>query len=179
MLVFRGFVAPKTVALPSLVNHLPSSGKAAGSKAITLISKGVMSDETKLLVVLGATGLQGGAALRHFLSHRRKVRLRGIERDPPKSKAAELASLVVEVVKADLKDQPSLHAAFEGATHIFANIDSVELIFEGMQWPDLLRPDQSPFERGAEQEKLLARNLIDAARACRTLERSCGVRCRV
>ncbi|KAF4553621.1 Hypothetical protein D9617_6g093520 [Elsinoe fawcettii] len=125
---------------------------------------------TKLLAVLGATGAQGGAILRHFALHRPDFRLRGLTRDPTSTNSQQLASLGVDMVRADLHDEASLRSAFTDATHIFANIDSVSLIMEGIFRPELLQ-GQSHFERGAEQEKLLARNLINAAAASTSLER--------
>lgn len=124
-----------------------------------------------LLVVLGATGAQGGAVLRHFARNCKDFRLRGITRNPTSTKSKELSAIDVEMVKADLNDKASLALAFDEATHIFANIDSVEPIIESMQQSNLLKPGQTPFERGAELEKLQARNLIEASAASPTLER--------
>lgn len=130
-----------------------------------------MDRDAKLLVVLGATGAQGGSVVRHFIEKRKDFQVRGITRNPDSERSQALSATGVDMVKADLNDEVSLRHAFDGATHIFANIDSVEPIMEGMQYPEVLRPGQTPFERGAELEKAMGRNLIDAAAALSSLRR--------
>lgn len=65
-----------------------------------------------IIVVLGATGVQGGSVVKAFSSvpgwH-----IRAVTRDPSKPAARQLEQGGVEVVKGDLDDPKSLAAAFE------------------------------------------------------------------
>ncbi len=83
---------------------------------------------SKLIVVVGATGGQGGSVARYFLSDP-EYRVRGITRNPNSKKALELKALGVEVVRADVGDVGSLEKAFEGAHAIFAVTDYYETFF--------------------------------------------------
>lgn len=75
----------------------------------------------KLVVVVGATGNQGGSVARRFLREGpERFRVRGLTRDPSSGPARELAALGAEVVRADLNDVESLEAAFRGASIIFS-----------------------------------------------------------
>ena len=77
-----------------------------------------MSDK-KTIAVIGATGAQGGGLARAILRDG-EFAARAITRDPSKDAAQALASAGAEVVQADLDDEASLRAAFEGADRIFA-----------------------------------------------------------
>ncbi|KAF2090556.1 NAD(P)-binding protein [Saccharata proteae CBS 121410] len=81
-----------------------------------------MSSEKKLLVIIGATGLQGGAIARTFSTHP-LYRVRAITRDPSSAKALALTSLGIEVVAGNLFDETSLRSAFAGASAIFLVTD--------------------------------------------------------
>lgn len=75
----------------------------------------------KLVVIVGATGNQGGSVARRFLRDGAdRFRVRGLTRDPGSGAAKELAALGAEVVRADLNDVESLKAAFKGANVIFS-----------------------------------------------------------
>ena len=74
-----------------------------------------MSDK-KIIAVTGATGAQGGGLARAILNDPEGgFALRAITRDPSKDAAKALADRGAEVVRADLDDEASLTAAFEGA----------------------------------------------------------------
>jgi uncharacterized protein YbjT (DUF2867 family) len=75
--------------------------------------------EQKTIAVIGATGAQGGGLTRAILRDG-EFAARAITRDPTKDAAQALASAGAEVVQADLDDEASLRAAFEGAGRIFA-----------------------------------------------------------
>ncbi len=77
-----------------------------------------MSDK-KLIVVVGATGNQGGSVARRFLKDTR-FNVRGLTRDPLSTASKVLAEQGVEIVKADLHDVESLKSAFKGANVIFS-----------------------------------------------------------
>lgn len=73
----------------------------------------------KILVVLGATGAQGGGLARAILDDPEGgFALRAVTRSP--EKAADLAKRGAEVVSADLDDVESLKRAFQGAHGVFA-----------------------------------------------------------
>ncbi len=79
-----------------------------------------MTDK-KVIAVLGATGAQGGSLARAILADPgSEFAVRAITRDPSKEQAQALASAGAEVVQADLDDEASLRAAFEGAHGVFA-----------------------------------------------------------
>ncbi|RDW93598.1 NmrA/HSCARG family protein [Aspergillus mulundensis] len=124
------------------------------------------------LVVLGATGNQGGSVLSYFLSlPSSPYALRGVTRDPSSPKATALASRGVEMVTGNFDDPSSLAAAFKGASAIFSVTDF---------WPPFFNP--SAREKAAASNKSIGeycrdlevqqnRNIIDAAAKVDTLER--------
>src|SRR3981081_2778266 len=73
----------------------------------------VLSNNKKLIAVIGATGQQGGGVLR-ALQARGQFKVRALTRNPGKYR--ELAE---EVVEADLDKPETLKAAFEGAHGVF------------------------------------------------------------
>ena len=80
----------------------------------------MLSNNKKLIAVVGATGQQGGAVLR-ALQTREGFKVRALTRNPEKHR--ELAD---EVVKADLNRPETLQAAFEGAHGVFLVTNSLE-----------------------------------------------------
>ncbi|PKS08373.1 hypothetical protein jhhlp_005317 [Lomentospora prolificans] len=78
---------------------------------------------SKLFVVFGVTGQQGGGLINYLLQHPKfsdVYRLRGITRDPSKPAAKRLIERGVEIVQADLSDPQSLPSAVEGADVVFS-----------------------------------------------------------
>jgi uncharacterized protein YbjT (DUF2867 family) len=70
----------------------------------------------KLIAVVGATGQQGGGLVRAILADPdRTFAVRALTRNPESPKAKGLAAAGAEVVAADLDDEASVRAAFEGA----------------------------------------------------------------
>lgn len=100
-----------------------------------------MKKEDLTILVVGATGRQGGAVARHLLQSGWKVR--AMTRDVTSAKAMALAQPGLELVKADLEDKASLTKALEGTYGVFAAI--------------------TPYEKGVEAEARQGKNLIDAA----------------
>jgi uncharacterized protein YbjT (DUF2867 family) len=84
---------------------------------------------SRTILVIGATGNQGGAVLRHLMPH--GWRLRAMTRDPSKPAAKELAAQGVEVVKADNDDPASLERAMEGVYGVYAITTPFEVGVEG------------------------------------------------
>jgi uncharacterized protein YbjT (DUF2867 family) len=70
------------------------------------------------ILVAGATGQQGGAAMRHLLRGGWKVR--ALTRNPQGEAARRLAQQGAEVVRGDFDDATSLRQALEGAYGVFS-----------------------------------------------------------
>ncbi|MFI6576202.1 NmrA/HSCARG family protein [Nocardiopsis sp. NPDC050513] len=77
-------------------------------------------NDTKTIVVTGATGAQGGGAARAILADPDSgFAVRALTRNPASPAAGELAELGAEIVQADFHDEPTVHQAFEGAYGAF------------------------------------------------------------
>ncbi|KAK0746900.1 hypothetical protein B0T18DRAFT_326512 [Schizothecium vesticola] len=85
----------------------------------------------KLLVVIGATGNQGGSVARRFLRDPRYA-VRALTRNPASPAALALSALGADVVAADLDEPASLRAAFSDASAIFSVTQ---------YWEPFFRPD--------------------------------------
>jgi uncharacterized protein YbjT (DUF2867 family) len=77
----------------------------------------MISKEGKTIVVLGATGRQGGQVARHLVNDGWQVK--GLTRNPESKKTTALRSLGVDVVRADMNDKSSLESAFREAYGVF------------------------------------------------------------
>ncbi|MBS0253524.1 MAG: NmrA family NAD(P)-binding protein, partial [Proteobacteria bacterium] len=77
------------------------------------------NDPAKTIVVLGATGQQGGAVTR-ALAADGGWRIRTLSRNPGSEAARSIAGHNIEVVAANMDDPKSLHAAFKGAHGVFS-----------------------------------------------------------
>jgi uncharacterized protein YbjT (DUF2867 family) len=78
----------------------------------------MMGNSTKAVLVLGATGKQGGAVTKHLLANGWKVR--ALVRDPNKEAAQTLRSQGVEVVQGDLNNPASITEAMQGMYGAFS-----------------------------------------------------------
>ncbi|MCJ1468393.1 hypothetical protein MMC07_007021 [Pseudocyphellaria aurata] len=77
----------------------------------------------KIVVVFGATGVQGGSVIKSILGDSRtaeEFKLRGITRDPSKPNAQALIKQGVECVEGDVNSKESLEKALKGAYAVFA-----------------------------------------------------------
>ena len=83
----------------------------------------------KLIVVIGATGGQGGGVVSRF-SKDPAWKVRGVTRNLSSDKAKVLVAKGIEMVQADTNDEESLVRAFQGATAIFAFTDYYDHFFE-------------------------------------------------
>ena len=97
--------------------------------------------KSKVLLVTGATGKQGGAALRHLTE--RGFACRALTRDPSGPKARTLVGHGTEIVRGDMEDPASLSGALEGVYGAY----SVQ-----------------PVEVGVEAEIRQGTHLVDAAK---------------
>ncbi|KAF4539247.1 uncharacterized protein LTHEOB_10411 [Lasiodiplodia theobromae] len=113
---------------------------------------------SKLVVVVGATGGQGGGVVSAFLEDP-TFKVRGITRNVDSSKAKGLTARGVEMVQADINDQASLDRAFQGAHIIFAVTDYYEHFFKHGK------------DVAMETETQYGTNLAKAAAKVPTLER--------
>jgi uncharacterized protein YbjT (DUF2867 family) len=72
----------------------------------------------RIIVVTGATGLQGGAVAAHLLRHGWHVR--ALTRKPRSRRAAHLARAGAEIVAGDMADAASLRSTFSGAYGVYS-----------------------------------------------------------
>ena len=94
------------------------------------------------VLVMGATGNQGGAVVRNLLT--KGHRIRTLTRNPDSQKAKQLAGQGVEVLKGDFTDSDSLVKAAKGMDTVFAMT--------------------TPFEAGVEAEAKQGIDLADAVK---------------
>jgi uncharacterized protein YbjT (DUF2867 family) len=80
---------------------------------------------SKLMVVTGATGMQGSGVI-DALSANPDWKIRGLTRDTNSEKAKALVNRGIEMVAATFDDEDSLKNAFVGANAIFAVTDFYE-----------------------------------------------------
>jgi len=106
-----------------------------------------MTDSKKpLIVVLGATGHQGGSVVENLLKLN-KFRIRGVTRSAKGDKAAALKAKGVEVSEGDIKNKAQLVAAFQGAWGVFSVTQFMD--------PEILKNHELEFQWGS--------NAVDAA----------------
>ena len=121
----------------------------------------------KLIVVVGATGNQGGSVVKTFLSLPQWV-VRAVTRNPSSEKAQALEASGASVIRADLNDEASLRKAFEGAHAIFINTDFfsiwVPAVLGGTHW-------EPARHLAYEGELRHVKNAANAAAGVSTLER--------
>ncbi|RDW75408.1 Hscarg dehydrogenase [Coleophoma cylindrospora] len=131
-----------------------------------------MTSQKPVLVVLGATGNQGGSVIAHFLSlSPAPYALRGVTRDPTSSKSLSLASLGVEVVAGNYDDPSSLDAAFKDASAIFSVTDFWQSFMDPSLRESTSVSGQSVGVACRDKEAQQNKNIIDAAAKVGTLER--------
>ncbi|POX60469.1 nucleoside-diphosphate sugar epimerase [Streptomyces sp. Ru62] len=79
---------------------------------------------SRVIAVAGATGVQGGGVVRSILADPdTEFAVRALTRTPDSPAARELAALGAEVVRADFHDEPTVHAALDGAYGAFLVTD--------------------------------------------------------
>jgi hypothetical protein len=116
---------------------------------------------TKLLVVVGLTGNQGGSVAEVY-SKEPGWKVRGITRNPSSPAAEAWKAKGVEVVQADLDNTQSLIAAFKGADAIFSTTDFWGPFFNPAT-QSKLKPGQTINEYVYEYEVQQGKNIADAA----------------
>jgi uncharacterized protein YbjT (DUF2867 family) len=117
--------------------------------------------DSRIIAIVGATGRQGGGLARAVLTDPSAAfTVRALTRDPASERARALAALGAEVVKADLNDEASLRAAFDGAYGAYVVTD-----YFSADVPDApLRSPQGTGQIRAHRELTQALNAARAAR---------------
>ncbi|MBL7489967.1 NmrA/HSCARG family protein [Frankia sp. AgB1.9] len=82
-----------------------------------------MDDHKESVLVIGATGQQGGAVARALLARGRTVH--ALVRDPDRAGARELQAAGARLVTGDLDDLASIRAALSGVGRVFLMLTSV------------------------------------------------------
>lgn len=126
-----------------------------------------MGSSTKTIVIVGATGNQGGSVAKTFLSLPH-WHVRALTRSPTSEKAESLKALGAEVVQADLMDTASLKRAFAGAHAIFVNTDFWHPYRQALEEG---KDRDTSSRHGLEVELQHGKNAADAAEGVPTLER--------
>ncbi|NGN64138.1 NmrA/HSCARG family protein [Streptomyces sp. A7024] len=94
-----------------------------------------MDTHDKTVLVIGATGNQGGATARHLLAG--GWRVRALVRDETAPAAAQLASAGAELVRGNLDDRASLDEAMRGAYGVYSvQSDNPDEITQGTNVAD-------------------------------------------
>ncbi|KND94441.1 NmrA-like family domain-containing protein 1 [Tolypocladium ophioglossoides CBS 100239] len=124
---------------------------------------------SKLVVILGITGVQGGSVADTYLSAP-GWKVRGVTRNPDSAAAKEWAAKGVDVVKGDLDDVESLKRAFRGADVIFGVTD-FWTIWKNPESNKKRQPGQGLLEYCYEAELRQGRNVADAAATVPKLSR--------
>jgi uncharacterized protein YbjT (DUF2867 family) len=99
--------------------------------------------QSKLVLVTGATGKQGGAVVEALLTRGHQVR--ALTRNSASPAANRLRQQGVEIAVGDFTDHDSLVRAMRGADDVYAM--------------------STPYEQGAEKETAQGNSLTDAAKA--------------
>ncbi|EXJ90191.1 hypothetical protein A1O1_03290 [Capronia coronata CBS 617.96] len=123
----------------------------------------------KLIVVVGATGTQGGSVVDTFLKDP-EWKVRGLTRNTSSASAEKLRTRGVEVVSANLGDPSSLVAAFAGADAIFSVTDFWGAFLDPAN-SSKPAPGQALVEWVYEYELQQGKNVLDAASQIPDLQR--------
>lgn len=78
-----------------------------------------MTNPTRTILVIGATGNQGGGLVGHLLTSK-DWHVRALTRTPQSEKAQALAARGVEIVAGDMDDVASIDAAMQGVYGVFS-----------------------------------------------------------
>jgi len=124
---------------------------------------------SKLIVVIGATGTQGGSVTDTFLKDD-TWRVRGITRNTGSDAAKKLSEKGVEVVAANLDDTSSLVSTFQGADVVFSVTDFWQPYMNPAN-REKAKPGQALNEWAYEYEQQQGMNVFDAAAKTEGLER--------
>ncbi|KAK5715797.1 8-oxo-dGTP diphosphatase [Elasticomyces elasticus] len=116
---------------------------------------------SKLIVVLGVSGKQGGSVARQFCKDP-LWKVRGVSRHPASASNREHIANGAEIVEGDFGNKDSLVAAFQGAHAIFASTD-FWTIFRDPANASKPAPGQTLNEWAYDLEVQQGQNIVDAA----------------
>lgn len=106
-----------------------------------------MTGMNRSILVIGATGQQGGAAARQLLAD--GWRVRAFTRDPASRAAQTIAHAGAQLVRGDMRNRESLDAAMKDVYGVFS----------------VQPPDWDPSDEAAEREIRMGINVVEAAKA--------------
>jgi hypothetical protein len=116
--------------IPSLFKH---SGTYNQNKLHTTMT--ISEDSSApLVVVVGATGTQGGSVINNLEESDKLYRVRGLTRDVSKPAAQALVKRRVEMVACNINvgNEKEVEKAFEHATYIFVRTKLVQIILRSL-----------------------------------------------
>ncbi|OQD84339.1 hypothetical protein PENANT_c013G08355 [Penicillium antarcticum] len=116
---------------------------------------------SRLIVILGVTGVQGSSVADTYLQSA-GWKIRGVTRNPTSESAKDWAAKGIEIVKGDLDDVVSLKRAFVGADIIFGVTD-FWTIFKDPESQRKKNPGQELVEYCYDVELQQGKNIADAA----------------
>lgn len=126
---------------------------------------------SKLIVVIGATGTQGGSVVDTFLKAP-GWKVRGLTRNVNGTSAQKLKDKGVhEIVAATLDDPSSLVEAFKGASVVFSVTDFWGLYFDPANTEKAAAAGKPKNRWAADHEEQQGKNVFDAAAKTEGLER--------
>ena len=101
------------------MDQLLSLDSESSSRTMTIVK----DSAAPLVVVVGATGIQGGSVIRELAKSDKPYRLRGLTRDATKPAAQELVKQGVEVYTANIVvgNEEAVKDAFKGGDVIFVS----------------------------------------------------------
>ena len=97
--------------------------------------------QSTTVLVTGATGHQGGAAVRHL--REKGLSVRALTRDPNKDAARALVGRGTEVVKGDLNDKTSVDRALDGVQGVYSVQSPADSGVEGEVRQGMLLADEA------------------------------------
>lgn len=116
---------------------------------------------TKLIVIIGITGNQGGSVARTFLKDP-SWRIRGVTRDTQSTACLALSAQDIEMVQADLHDPSSLTDVFKGANLVFSVTDFWKPYFDPANRARAAAQRKSIGQYAYELEVEQGKNIVDA-----------------
>ncbi|KAG0645413.1 hypothetical protein D0Z07_8952 [Hyphodiscus hymeniophilus] len=123
---------------------------------------------TKLIVILGISGKQGGSVARTFLQDP-SWEVRGISRNPSSAPCQELIKQGAQIFAGSVNSRDFLITAFQGAHTIFANTDFWST-YRDPSSKSLLAKGQTINEYSFQTEVQQGKNIAEAASKIKTLE---------
>ncbi|KAK4699973.1 hypothetical protein P7C70_g6281, partial [Phenoliferia sp. Uapishka_3] len=116
-----------------------------------------------LVVVAGATGLQGGSVIRHLIASDKPYRIRAITRDRTQKSAIDLLELGVQLFVGDIAVEGDIEVALMGAHYFFVRPHHWKL-FSFLMFYIYLQGVTPFYEGDNEKEIAEGKNLVRAAK---------------